>query len=262
MPQGVSSSNRSVALIGLSTLMLAGAARAADDDDDAISPYRPSVSSPAQLPLAGQLEFELGGLRVRADDSKRSSMPYQFKLAFSKEWGLLIGGEAHVWVRAGSGKLQGLGDTNIVLKRAWIADEASAFGMELGVKLPTANDNIGSGKTDTTLNTIYSRDLGAVHMDANFNATRFGLVDPGSSRTQLGASASFSTPLSEHWGLTGEVSGTRRSGADSGVQWLTALTWSPSKRLTFDVGVARAVRPTPVATSLFAGVVFPIARLW
>ena len=48
------------------------------------------------MPLAGQLEFELGGLRVRADDSKRRSMPYQFKLAFSKEWGLLIGGEARV----------------------------------------------------------------------------------------------------------------------------------------------------------------------
>ena len=261
MQQDFSGSTRSAVLIGLSTLMLAGTASAADDDN-AISPYRPSVSSPAQLPLAGQLEFELGGLRVRADDAKRSSLPYQFKLAFSKEWGLLIGGEAHVWVRDASGKQQGLGDTTIVLKRAWIADEASAFGMELGVKLPTANDNIGSGKTDTTLNTIYSRDLGAVHMDANLNATRLGLAAPGSARTQLGASASFSTPLSENWGITGEVSGTRRSGAESGVQWLTALTWSPSKRLTFDVGVARALRPTPAATSLFAGVVFPIARLW
>ncbi len=261
MQQGFSGSTRSLVMIGLSTLVLASAARAADDDD-AISPYRPSVSSPAQLPLAGQLEFELGGLRVRADDSKRSSVPYQFKLAFSKEWGLLIGGEAHVWVRDASGKLQGMGDTNIVLKRAWIADEASAFGMELGVKLPTANDNIGSGKTDTALNTIYSRDLGAVHIDANLNATRFGLIDAGSSRMQLGASASFSTPLSDHWGITGEVSGTRRSGAESGLQLLTALTWSPSKRLSFDVGVARAVRPTPAATSLFAGVVFPIARLW
>ena len=145
------------------------------------------MSSPAQLALAGQLEFELVGLRVRADDSKRRSVPYQFKLAFSREWGPL---------------------------------------------------------------------------NANLNATRLGLVDPGGSRTQWGASASFSTPLSEQWGLTGEVSGTRRSGADSGVQWLTALTWSPSKRLTFDVGVARAVRPMPVATSLFASVVFPIARLW
>ena len=199
---------------------------------------------------------------MRADDSRRSSVPYQLKLVFSKEWGLLVGGEAHVWARDGSGRAQGLGDTSIVLKRAWIVAAASAFGMEIGAKLPTAADSIGSGKTDTTVNTIYSRDLGSVHMGANLNATRLGLAGPGSSRTQLGALASFSTALSDHWGLTGEVSGSRRSGAASGRQLLTALSWSPSKRLTFDVGVARAVRPTPAATSLFASVVFPIARLW
>ncbi len=73
---------------------------------------------------------------------------------------------------------------------------------------------------------------------------------------------SVSTELSERWGLTGEVSGTRRAGADHGVQILAALTFSPSKRLTFDVGLARAVRPVPAATSVFAGVVFPITRLW
>ena len=249
------------ALLSLGALTMPAAAIAAEDDD-AITPYRPSVSSPAQLPVAGQLEFEFGGLHARVGDARRGSLPYQFKLAFSQEWGVLVGGEAHVWTRDCSGRSQGLGDTSVVLKRAWIVDPASAFGMELGAKLPTANDDIGSGKTDFTVNTIYSRDLGPVHMDANLNATRLGLADPGSSRTQLGASASFSTPLSEHWGLTGELSGTRRSGADSGVQLLTALSFSPSKRLTFDLGVARAVRPAPATNSVFAGVVFPIARLW
>ena len=235
---------------------------AATDDDDAITPYRPSVSSPAQLPRAGQLEFELGGLNARSDGSRRSSLPYQFKLAFDKEWGVLLGGEAHVWARDDSGRSSGIGDTTLVLKRAWIVDEASAFGMELGAKLPTANDSIGSRKADITVNTIYSRDFGALHMDANFNATRLGAVDAGTSRTQLGASASFSTALSERWGLTGELSGTHRGGADNGSQVLSAITYSPSKRLTFDVGVARALRPKPATTSLFAGVVFPIAKLW
>jgi len=65
------------------------------------------------------------------------------------------------------------------------------------VKLPTAKDTIGSGKIDWSLNTIYSRELGPVHLDANLNAVRFGAVDAGTSRTQFGASASFSTALSE-----------------------------------------------------------------
>jgi hypothetical protein len=32
--------------------------------------------------------------------------------------------------------------------------------------------------------------------------------------------------------------------------------------LTFDLGVARAFRPTPATTQVFAGVVFPLAKLW
>ncbi len=246
--------------IGLGLIALSGFACAADDDSDAITPYRPSVSSPAQLPVPGQLEVELGGLHARSDAARRSSLPYAFKLAFSKEWGVVIGGEAHVWARDDSGKAQGLGDTTLVLKHAWLVDDATAFGVELGTKLATANDNIGSGRADYTLNTIFSRDIGPVHMDANLNATRLGVFDDGTGRTQFGASASFSGALSDHWGLTGEVSGTHRAGTPSGTQVLTALTYSPTKRLTFDFGLARAFRPTPATTQVFAGVVFPLAK--
>jgi hypothetical protein len=248
--------------IGLALATLCTLAHAADADEDAITPYRPSVSSPAQLPVPGQLEVELGGLQARSDDTRRSSVPYALKLAFSKEWGVVVGGEAHVWAHDSSGRTQGLGDTTLVLKHAWLVDDATAFGMELGTKRPTANDSIGSGRADYTLNTIFSRDIGPVHMDANLNATRLGLADAGTGRTQFGASASFSGALSDHWGLTGELSGTHRSGAANGTQVLTALTYSPSKRLTFDFGVARAFRPTPATTQVFAGVVFPLAKLW
>lgn len=247
--------------MGLAALTLAGAANAADDYAP-ITPYRPSVSNPAQLPAPGQLEFELGAARTRAEALHRDSLPYLLKLAFNPQWGVLLGGEAHVWLRDPGGRSQGLGDTNVVLKRAWIIDASNAFGIELGVKVATANDRIGSGRADYTVNTIYSRDLGPVHMDANLNATRLGAVDPASARTQLGASASFSTALVGPWALTGELAGTRRSGADSGFQVLTALTYAPSKYLTFDLGLTRTLRPLPAATSLFAGVVFPIARLW
>ncbi|HWH81880.1 MAG TPA: transporter [Burkholderiaceae bacterium] len=256
--------DKSIARRGAAALLAlaAGGARAADAGFEPVTPYRPSVSSPAQLPAAGQLEFEFGGLQQRSDDSRRRSVPYLFKLAFDKDWGVLLGGEARVWQRDADGRAQGGGDTTLVLKRAWGLDDATALGVELGAKLPTAGSSVGSGRADYSLNTIVSRDLGPVHMDANLNALRLGAVDAGTGRVQLGASASFSTPLSAQWGLTGELSGTRRSGAPGSVQWLGALTFSPSKFLTLDVGVARATKPTPATTSLFAGAVFPLAKLW
>jgi hypothetical protein len=231
--------------------------------EDAVTPYRPSVSNPAQLPVPGQLELEIGGLRTRSSAERTTGLPYLLKLAFTPEWGVLVGGDAQTRTRdAGGATASGFGDTTLALKRAWIVDEANAFGAELGIKFPTAKTGLGSGERDTTLTTIYSRDLGATHLDANLGITRLGLVEPGLARTQWGASLSLSHSLNEHWGIGGEISGTKRAGAENGRQLQAALTWSPNPRLTFDVGVARATRPSPAATTVFAGVVFPIARLW
>lgn len=232
-------------------------------DEEAITPYRPSVSSPAQLPAPGQLEFELGGLAGRSNGQRRDSLPYQFKLAFSPQWGVLLGGETFVSSRDDAGnRARGFGDTNLVLKRAFLIDDATAFGLEFGAKIPTARNDIGSGSSDYTINGIFSRDLGKVHMDTNLNFTRLGLVDEGTGRTQTGLSASFSTPISERWGATAELSGTRRTGADSTSQALMAASYSPSKRLTIDFGVLKGLNSASPNWSFFTGLVFPIAKLW
>jgi hypothetical protein len=243
--------------------LLALALPALAQDAPPITPYRPSVSSPAQLPAPGQLEMELGLLSSKSDDGRRNSLPTTFKLAFNPEWGVVIGGEAYVSAPDGNGgRAHGLGDTLFVLKRAFIIDDATAFGLELGAKAPTAKDTIGSGKADYDVNGIFSRDLGAVHMDANLNFTRLGAYDPGSGRVQTGLSASFSTPVSEQWGVTWEWSGTRRSGADSTAQALLAASYSPSKRLTIDAGFAHGLNRATPDWSFFTGLVFPLAKLW
>lgn len=240
---------------------LAPAGRA--DDFQPVTPYRPSVSSPAQLPYPGQLELELGGLATKADGEHRNSLPYTFKLAFSENWGVELGGEA--WVSApadGGGRTRGVGDTVFILKRAFLVDSATAFGLELGAKAPTARDSIGSGRADYSVNGIYSHDFERVHMDANVNLTRLGAWDAGSGRTQTGLSASFSVPVSERWGVTGELSGTRRSGADRTAQLLVAAAYSPSKYMTLDVGMAKGLNRASADWSLFGGVVWPLARWW
>src|SRR5471032_179056 len=246
-------------------LISAASARAAAADAVAppVTPYRPSVSTPAQLPAPGQLELELGGLSARSADGQRGSLPYTLKLAFSEEWGVLVGGEAFVTQpNDGGGRGRGLGDTQLVLKRAFPVDSETAFGLELGAKVPTAKDRIGSGKADYSLNTIYSKDYGQLHMDANLNATRMGAVDAGTGRVQAGWSASFSLPVAERWGATGELSGARRAGAGSSAQLLVAATYNPSKRLAIDFGAAKGLNRAAQDWSVFSGFVVPLARLW
>ena len=248
----------------MSLFMLAAvAAPCCAQSEAGITPYRPSVSSPAQLPLAGQLEFEIGGLSNKAGGVRRDSLPYTFKLAFDEQWGVLISGESYVSLRApGAERQHGAGDTTLVLKRAYVQGGATGIGLELGWKLPTAKDTIGSGKSDLALNGIVSRDIGAVHLDANLNATRLGAIEPGSGRVQTGLSASFSTPVSEQWGLTAELAGSRRNGVPHTAQLLCAAAYSPTRRLTVDVGVARGLAPASRSWSLFSGLVVPLAKLW
>ncbi len=81
-------------LLCFSLLSLAPLAQA--QEGDPVLPYRPSVASPAQLPVPGQLEFEAGGLLSKTDDTRRASLPYTFKLAFTPEWGVLLEGEGFV----------------------------------------------------------------------------------------------------------------------------------------------------------------------
>lgn len=129
------------------------------------------MSSPAQLPAVGQLEFEAGLLSARDGGARRDSVPVLFKLAFSPQWGVLVGGDALVSGRDDAGnRTRGLGDTSVELKRAFLIDSASAFGLELNAKLPTARDSIGSGKADYMFNTIFSKDLGRMHLDASEQA--------------------------------------------------------------------------------------------
>lgn len=237
-----------------------GASDAADGPP--VLPYRPSVSSPAQLPAPGQLELELGGLVVRDGGARRASLPYTLKLAFTPEWGLLLGGEAWVSDREdGAPRLRGVGDTAFVLKRAWLLGEGSALGLELGAKAPTARDGIGSGRADYSLNGIASRDFGSVHMDANLNFTRLGGAEPGLGRVQTGASASFSVPLDDKWGATAELSGTYRSGEPGTAQLLLAAAYSPHPRLTVDFGLARGITRAAPDWQFFSGIVLPLAKI-
>jgi hypothetical protein len=231
--------------------------------EDGVSPYRPSVSTPAQLPVPGQLEMEVGGLSTHGGDERRDSVPVLFKLAFSSEWGVLVGADSFVSLRGADGaRTRGFGDTSVVIKRAFVVDDATAYGLELGTKVPTAGSAIGSGKADWTLNAIYSQDIGQLHMDVNLNETRLGAPDPGAARMQSGASASFGHPVNERWTATWEVSGARNAGTPSTAQFLAALSYAPTKRLTMDAGFARGLTAATPDWSFFTGLVVPLAKLW
>ena len=244
----------------------AGVVQAQTQEDSApsVTPYRPSVSTPAALSAPGWLEAEAGGVRVHNGGSARQdSLPYTLKLAFSPDWGVRVAGNAYIRDTDSDGRtLRGAGDTAIVLKRRFGVDDASAFGLEAGANLPTAREGLGSGKTDYSVNAIYSADIGEVHTDLNLFATRFGAVDAGTGRTQTGWAASLSRQINPQWGAVGEFSGTRQRGESNTSQFLVAGSYNVSKAATLDLGVSRALQPASSNWSVFSGVTMLVGRLF
>ena len=250
--------------LAIAALGCAAAAHADDDGGPGVVPYRPSVSTPAQLSAPGWLELEAGGLRATGPGggSSRMTLPYTLKLAFTPDWGVRIGGDA--WVRqAAPGAVQtGVGDTAVVLKRRFAVSDATAWGLELGETFPTAKADIGVGHAQTTVNAIFSSDFApAWHTDINLNETRQG-GSGSSSAWQTGWAAAVSRNLTDAWGAVGEFSGTHQAGTPGAAQFLAAASWSASNAAVFDFGAAHGLNDASPRWQVFAGVTLRLARLF
>jgi hypothetical protein len=249
-------------LAGLALAATAHAADAPADGGPAVVPYRPSVSTPAQLSAPGYLELEAGGLRATgpSGDGSRTTLPYTLKLAFTPDWGIRVGGDAWVRQRDGGGTESGAGDTAVVLKRRFAVSDATAWGLELGETFPTAKSSIGVGHSQTSVNAIFSSDFApAWHTDINVNATHANGSRQGAWQT--GWAAAVSRTITDAWGAVGEFSGTHQPGLDN-AQFLAAASWNQSNAAVFDVGIARGLNDLAPRWQVFAGVTVRLAKLF
>jgi hypothetical protein len=241
-------------MLALGSVGAMAQATAAADDEPSVTPYRPSVSTPAALSAPGYLELEAGWIRSTGGAPRVDGVPYTLKLAFSPDWGIRLGGDARVSQDDGNGgRIHGLGDSSLIVKRRFEVDDASAFGLEAGFTPPSGKRGIRNDATDYTVNGIYSADFAELHTDINLGATRIGAPDAGAGRTQGNWAASLSKSLTQRWGVVGELSGTRQRGADGTAQFLLATSYNVSRSLTLDAGFARNLRSTGADWSFFTG---------
>ena len=259
-----------VALALCSPVLCAGDANVADGSGNtpAVTPYRPSVSTPAQLSAPGWLEGEFGLLRMYGDGADRDSVPFTLKLAFTPDWGIRLGGEALVREeQSASGSSYAVGDTVMVLKRRfeagsqgqWGTLKNAAFGLEGAVIAPTGSD--GVGHTAYGLNSIFSADVGAWHSDSNIYGMRLTPVDRGIGRWQWGWASSLSRALNEHFSVGAELSSMRQRGAADTAQVLISGSYQLLSGSVVDAGVSRSLQHAGATTQLFGGITMMLGRV-
>jgi len=252
------------AIVTICTFSLLTAVLAAEIEP-AASPYRPTVSNPAELSLPGWLEMEFGTQQIKGGDNKlRESYPVLAKLAFTEDWGLLVGSEMAVKRTDTSDMVfSGNGDTLFVIKHRFpTATEGTAWGVEAGYKSPTANDTIGSGQADYLVNGIYSTEMAGHHLDLNLGATKIGGINDGTGEYQYNWAASGSRSLNDKLGLFAELSGVMRQGTQAQAQLMAGASYNYSKRVVFDAGASAGLTQGAQEWSVFAGITALLGKLW
>jgi len=247
------------------TLFIAPVAQAMEEEPVA-TPYRPSVSMPAALPVPGWLDMEFGWQRTNGGgDKRRESFPVTAKLALNADWGIVVGGELRVRRTDQSDTIfTGGGDTTFLVKhRIATADEGIAWGVVAGVKSPTAKHTIGSGKRDATIMGILSTDFAEnYHFDANLTLTQQGARDAGEGNVQTGWAAAVSRSLNDQWGIFAEPSSTSRSATKSTGQFLFGASYNVSKQMVLDIAAAKRMNNATPDWQIMFGLTSLLGRLW
>ncbi|TAN51234.1 MAG: transporter [Methylococcaceae bacterium] len=247
-------------------LLLASLASPAwPDDEPEATPYRPTVSNPAQLSTPGYFEMELGWERIQggSDNRRKTGLPALLKYAFTEDIGIMVGSTLHNDQTGYDGyRVTGAGDTSLVLKQKWDMSETTALGLELSAMVPSAKPGIGDGKTNYTANGIYSMDIAGNAIDINVGLTSLGAISPGESRYLWAWQAAIDHPLTERWGVALEFSGTARDEAHPTTQILVSSSYQVHRRVVLDAGMSRGMTHASQDWSAFAGITVLVGKAW
>lgn len=229
-----------VKYLSLLILISVGGRTAFANSDLQANPYRPSVGSPASLPVPKHLEVEFGVANANTSGSNTKTSPLLLKYAFNSSIGLTLGLNPLTQIKTATDSTNGQGDGSLTLKLAQPINDSFVVGEELSTTLPIANHHLGTNKANQTINVIASNDFSGFHSDVNVNLTRFG-DDQGSgvSQQSLGWSAGVSHPLLNKISGGLELSGTEQHGADSTIQVLESLGFNYTNKTVFDLFAAQ-----------------------
>ncbi len=240
-----------------------------EEDDDLISPVRPTVSESATIQKKGVLQLEYGGDFDfdTPDFHNQQSAPLGIYFAVNKRLRLdfeletVMSQENRMRMRE-----TGIGDVRLGFK-AIARDkpkEQLAVAFSYSVKLPAASEEkeLGTGKVDHNLRLIFNRTFGK--NDFVFNASYLNVGREGEDKRDSGAQAVFTIEreLPKKFGIIGEVFGnTVDEEQPRGLYVLGALTYKVNKRLQFDVGARPGFGRDAPRIGIFFGLSVGVADL-
>ncbi|MBA4068770.1 MAG: hypothetical protein C0495_02780 [Acinetobacter sp.] len=217
---------------------LANPVLAAQNESLAATPYRPTVSNPAELSVPRHLEVEFGWSNSQAVQLSKQSMQYLGKYAFNEHWGVLFGGETLVRERNAEELYRGRGDTFLAVKHLLDLD-TQGLGFEVGMNFTAAQSGKSTHSPDLFINGIHSIDFSEHwRLDTNLGLSQLRHAEEQTGHyvwlwvTCLGYSTG-------NWGLAFEVAGNHQKHVANSTQVLTSVSYAINPRLVIDAAFTR-----------------------
>jgi hypothetical protein len=226
------------------------------DDLPSVTPYRPTISNPAELSAPKHLEIEAGFEHgTGAGLAKHLAAPVTLKYAFNEDWGVLLNtGWLYDDGRDGS-LLDGWNSTSLLIKHRHLLDDVQALGIEFGLATPANAGHFTQGQPDLLLNTIYSVDIDKTRVDGNLGFTRLGDTEAAIDRHQTQWALAVSHSVTDDWSLAAEWAGNVREGASAYNQLLVCAAYGLSRTMVIDIGGAYGLSGDSAATqNVFMGI--------
>ena len=239
-------------LAGVALVLLAVAPACAGNDDDVIDPDRPDTTNSANPVATGRVQLETGAFYRRTSEAggpaeRRLSWEATLRIGIANNVEFRIDSEPVVRVDNGRDETD-VGDFTLGLKYRFLSTREDVWWPALAlnpfIKLPTAQEPIGSGETDAGLLLLASFDLPSrFTLDVNAGPVLVGQNRPSGHLLQARASASLSRRLVD--GLSGffEVayaSRDTREGRDGfGLQ--TGVIWRVARDFALDTAMSTSL---------------------
>lgn len=241
-----------------------------DEDDDFISPTRPSVSESATIQKKGVLQIEFGGgLDFRSPNFRnQQSAPLDLRFAVNRRLRLDFSFDTIVSQENQMRMCEtGTGDVSLGFKAIARDKPKEKLGIAFAysVKIPAASEEkqLGTGKVDHNLRLIFNRAL-----DKNDFVVNVSYLNVGremSRKRASGAQIAFALErqLPKNFGIINEFYGnTVDEEQPRGLYYLGALTYKVKKRLQFDVGAHPGFGRDAPKISVFVGFTFGAADFY
>jgi hypothetical protein len=203
------------------------------DDQTAITavPNRPTITTTAETVQRGVLELEYGF--ELADGHQNVNGLLKFGIFKNLELRL-----ANNPFERDNG-ITGLSDTGVGFKWRAITQKGHIPTVSLlyTASLPTATQNLGTGGVGHSLQILVSKDFGKHHFDVNEGPQFVARPQGGFDRNYF-TSLSYSHPITEKLGATGEIAGFSKTNRDTPASMvlLGAFTYNVTPRLVLDAG--------------------------